>query len=154
MRHFPRCERAERRIDGEPMKRKVLVVDDERVVADTLGIIFEKSGFECRVSYTGTEALACTEDFCPELLLCDMSMPGMSGLEVVANVTEKCPDCRVMLLTGDSINLGSARKWARGHAKPSRVMTKPVWPTILLEEADALLDMQREGDCDRHGRFD
>jgi CheY-like chemotaxis protein len=121
------------------MKRKILVVDDEQMVADTLGIIFEKRGFDCRVSYTGAEAMACTEDFCPELLLCDMSMPGMSGLEVVSNVTQKFPDCRVLLLTGHYTNLGSARKWARSHRAPSRIMTKPVLPALLLEEADALL---------------
>lgn len=124
---------------GTQMKRRVLVVDDERLVADTLGIIFEKSGFECRVSYTGAEALACTDNFYPELLLCDISMPGMNGLEVVSTVTEKFPECRVIVLTGHYMNLGSARKWARTHAKPSRVMTKPVLPTLLLAEADALL---------------
>mgnify|MGYP001604930443 CR=1 FL=1 len=121
------------------MKRKILVVDDEQMVADTLGIIFQKRGFECRVSYTGAEALACTEDFCPELLLCDLSMPGMSGLEVVWNVTQKCPKCRVLLLTGYYSNLGSARRWARNHSTSSRVMTKPVLPALLLQEADALL---------------
>ncbi len=122
------------------MKRKILVVDDEQMVADTLGIIFQKRGFDCRVSYTGAEALACTDDFCPELLLCDMSMPGMNGLEVVSNVTGKFPDCRVLLLTGHYTNLGSARKWARNHAAPSLIMTKPVLPAVLLEQAGALLD--------------
>lgn len=121
------------------MRRKILVVDDEHMIADTLGIIFEKRGFECRVSYTGAEALACTDDFSPELLLCDMSMPGMSGLEIVSSVTKRFPDCRVLLLTGHYTNLGSARKWARGHRAPSMIMTKPVLPALLLEEADALL---------------
>lgn len=122
------------------MKRKILVVDDERMVADTLGIIFEKRGFDCRVSYTGAEAMACTEDFCPELILCDMSMPGMDGLATVTGVTDKCPECRVLLLTGHYANLMSARKWARGHAMPSLVMTKPVLPAVLLEQAGELLD--------------
>jgi len=121
------------------MKRKVLVVDDERMVADTLGIIFEKRGFDCRVFYTGADALVCADTFCPELLLCDLSMPGMSGLEVVATVTGKCPECRVLLLTGYYASLGSARKWARGHDAPSLVMTKPVLPAVLLEQANALL---------------
>jgi CheY-like chemotaxis protein len=121
------------------LKRKILVVDDEHLVADTLGIIFEKRGFDCRVSYNGAEALACMEEFDPELLLCDMSMPGMSGLEVVVNVTKRFPDCRVLLLTGHYANLGSARKWAHNHRAPSLIMTKPVLPALLLEEADALL---------------
>ncbi len=122
------------------MKRRVLVVDDEQMIADTLGIIFRKRGFECRVSYTGAEALACPPDFCPELLLCDMAMPGMDGLELASNVTQRWPQCRVLMLTGNFANLGSARKWARDRTIPSRIMTKPVPPALLLEEADALLD--------------
>ncbi len=121
------------------MRQRILVVDDEQIIADTLGIIFQKRGFECRVSYTGADALARIEDFCPELLLCDMSMPGMSGLELVANITAKYPKCSVLLLTGHYTNLRSARKWARGYAGQSKIMTKPVLPAVLLEEADALL---------------
>lgn len=124
---------------AKPMKHRVLVVDDERMVADTLKIIFERRGFECRAAYTGPEALDCMEDYCPELLLCDMSMPGMSGLEIVSTVTDKCPNCRVLLLTGHYTNLGSARKWALSHPAPSLIMTKPVLPALLLEQADALL---------------
>jgi len=127
------------------MGRKILVVDDERMVADTLGIIFQKHGFECQVSYTGADALARTEFFCPELLLCDMSMPGISGLEVASNVTAKCPDCRVLLLTGHYTNLSRARTWARTHRARSRIMTKPVPPALLLDEADALLHQQTPG---------
>ncbi|MHB1935143.1 MAG: response regulator [Acidobacteriaceae bacterium] len=121
------------------MKHKILVVDDERAVADTLCMIFEKRGYDCRAIYSGAEAVACAHDFCPELLLCDISMPGMSGLEVVSKITTKCPDCRVLLLTGHYTNLGSAKKWAASHSAPSRIMTKPVPPALLLEAARALL---------------
>ena len=120
------------------MKRRVLVVDDERLVADTLGMIFQKRGFDCRVSYTGEEAVACSELFGPELLLCDISMPGMGGLEVALKVTAQFPECRVLLLTGHYTTLRSARKWARTHSAASRVLTKPVLPALLLEEADEL----------------
>jgi CheY-like chemotaxis protein len=74
-------------------------------------MIFKKRGFDCRTAYTGFEAVASADEFCPELLLCDISMPGMSGLEVVSKVTAKCPDCRVLLLTGRYTNLGFAQAW-------------------------------------------
>ena len=120
------------------MMRKILVVDDERMVADTLGMIFDKRGFDCRVSYTGEDAIACSQFFAPELLLCDISMPGMGGLEVALRVTEQFPECRVLLLTGHYTTLRSARKWARNRSAPSRVLTKPVPPAMLLEEANEL----------------
>lgn len=125
------------------MKHTILVVDDEQAVADTLCIIFNKRGFDCRATYTGAEAVACTAEFCPELLLCDISMPGMSGLEVVLDVAKKCPDCRVLLLTGHYTNLAHAQEWALSHSAPSRIMTKPVPPALLLEVANALIQSPR-----------
>jgi CheY-like chemotaxis protein len=120
-------------------KHKILVVDDEHAVADTLCLIFKKRGFDCRAAYTGLDAIASIDEFCPELLLCDISMPGMNGLEVVSTVTRKCPECRVLLLTGHYTNLGFAHAWAISHSAPSRIMTKPVPPAQLLEAAGALL---------------
>ncbi len=121
------------------MGHKVLVVDDEHIVADTLGIIFQKSGFDCQVAYTGAEAISRIQDFCPELLLCDISMPGMNGLDTASNVIRKCPECRVLLLTGHYANLVSAQQWAQDHPGRSGVLTKPVGPRQLVEEAEALL---------------
>jgi CheY-like chemotaxis protein len=125
------------------MKHKILVVDDEQAVADTLCMIFKKRGFDCRTAYTGFEAVASADEFCPELLLCDISMPGMSGLEVVSRVTANRPDCRVLLLTGHYTNLGFAQEWANSHPAPSRIMTKPVPPAQLLEAAGALLQSRQ-----------
>lgn len=121
------------------MKHKILVVDDEHAVADTLCLIFKKRGFDCRVSYTGDSAIANADEFCPELLLCDISMPDMNGLEIVSKVTAKCPQCRVLLLTGHYTNVQSAEAWAMSHPAPSRIMTKPVPPAQLLEAARSLL---------------
>jgi len=120
-------------------KPKILVVDDEHAVADTLCMIFKKRGFDCRTAYTGFDAVASTDEFCPELLLCDISMPGMNGLEVVSRVIRKCPECRVLLLTGHYTNLGFAQAWVMSHSAPSRILTKPVPPAQLLEAAGALL---------------
>lgn len=125
------------------MKHKILVVDDEQAVADTLCMIFKKHGFDCRTAYTGFAAVACIDEFCPELLLCDISMPGMGGLEVVSKVAQRYPDCRVLLLTGHYTNLGFAQAWAMSHAAPCRIMTRPVPAALLLEAAGALLQSRR-----------
>ena len=122
------------------MKQKVLVVDDEQLVADTLCLIFEKRGYDCRASYSGNDALKCAESFTPELLLCDISMPGMDGLQVATSIIGKVPDCRVLLLTGHYANLKSARQCVRTLKVPSRVMAKPVQPDELLQQAHALLE--------------
>ncbi len=123
--------------------KKILVVDDEHAVADTLCMIFKKRGFDCRTAYTGFDAVTSTEEFCPELLLCDISMPGMNGLEVVSKVTQKCPACRVLLLTGHYTNLEYAQAWVLSHSAPTRIMTKPVPPAVLLKAAGDLLLFSR-----------
>ena len=61
-------------------KLRVLIVDDERTVADSLSLIFQKCGFEAQVAYTSDEGLARARFFQPQLLLTDLSMPGMGGL--------------------------------------------------------------------------
>jgi DNA-binding response OmpR family regulator len=60
--------------------QRILVVDDERLIADTLGLIFNKHGFDAKIAYTVDGALSCARTFDPELLLCDISMPGRDGV--------------------------------------------------------------------------
>jgi DNA-binding response OmpR family regulator len=60
--------------------QRILVVDDEHLVADTLGLIFRKHGFEAEVVYTAQDALASARTFSPDLLLCDINMPCRNGL--------------------------------------------------------------------------
>ena len=131
-----------RNIAGSAMKSKVLVVDDDQLVADTLCLIFQKRGYDCRASYSGKDALACAEDFPPELLLCDITMPMMDGLEVATSITGKLPGCRVLLLTGHYANLVPAHKCARSLKAPNRVMVKPALPEELLQQAHTLLHME------------
>ena len=121
------------------MKHKILIVDDEPAVANTLCMIFEKCGYECRVSYTASEAVACCEEFCPELLLYDLSMPVAGSQDVVLHIAQKYPGCRVLVLTGHYTNVRLVREWVSTHPGPSRIMTKPVAPALLLQEAHALL---------------
>lgn len=119
--------------------QKILIVDDEHLVADTLRLIFEKRGYECRASYSGREALACIETFIPQLLLCDITMPGMDGMEVAASVLNKVQGCRVLMLTGHYANLRTVIPTIRSLKVPNGVMIKPVLPEDLLQEARELL---------------
>ena len=67
--------------------QRVLVVDDDRLVADTLTLIFEKSGFKAKAAYSADQGLECSREFVPNLLLCDISMPGRDGLSLLSDVT-------------------------------------------------------------------
>jgi CheY-like chemotaxis protein len=119
--------------------RRVLVVDDEPLVADTLGLIFRGRGFECEVAYSGEEALAQVRTFAPSLLLLDIQMPGINGLDVARSVSTSHPDCRLLLMTGDYSRLREARELSSALHRPLEFATKPVQPEALLQQASAIL---------------
>jgi CheY-like chemotaxis protein len=124
---------------GEITMRRVLIVDDDHLVADTLTLIFEKSGFVARAAYSADQALKCAREFSPNLLLCDITMPGRDGLCLVSDITEELPACRVIVLTGFYSNLKSVRELVNKTSLPVGVLTKPCQPTDLLREATAML---------------
>ena len=119
--------------------QRILVVDDECLVADTLGLIFRKHGFEAKVAYSADEALVCARTFAPDLLLCDITMPGRSGIELMADFSRELPDCHVLVLTGYYSNLIRVREHTREKARPTRILTKPCNPDVLLKEAGLML---------------
>jgi CheY-like chemotaxis protein len=118
---------------------RILVVDDECLVADTLGLIFRKHGFETEVAYSAKQALTCARSFSPHLLLCDITMPERSGLDLMADFSRELPECRVLVLTGYYSNLVRVREQTGRLRRPTRVLTKPCDPKDLLREAGRIL---------------
>src|SRR6185503_3007485 len=119
--------------------QRILVVDDDRLVADTLTLIFAKSGFDARSAYSADEALECARIFNPHLLLCDISMPGRDGLALVCDITRELPSCRIIVLTGFYSNLKGIREQSDKLARPVSILTKPCQPSELLREAATVL---------------
>jgi DNA-binding NtrC family response regulator len=119
--------------------QRVLVVDDERLTADTLGIIFKKKGFDTRVAYTVDDALLCVLEDCPDLVLCDITMPGRDGLELMVEITRRELNCSVLVLTGYLTNLKPVREQIRKMSQKTDVLTKPCPPEDLLRAAGKML---------------
>src|SRR5258707_3176730 len=119
--------------------RRVLVVDDDRLVADPLTLIFERNGFQAKAAYSADEALHCSREFSPHLLLCDVTMPARDGLSLVEDMTRELPSCRILVLTGLYSNLKSVREQARKLSRPLGVLTEQWQPAELRREAAALL---------------
>jgi CheY-like chemotaxis protein len=119
--------------------KRILIVDDEQLTADTLGIIFRQSGFESRVAYSVEDALECARSFDPELILCDITMPGRDGIDLMAVLGRERPQCRVLVLTGYYSNLKPVREQIGKMPQGVRVLTKPCQPEELLHEAARML---------------
>lgn len=96
------------------MAKKILIVEDDENLAEALSISLEEEGFEVAKAYDGLEGLTLAEKNKPELMLCDINMPKMDGLTMLANMrkTEWGKDIEVIMLTSysDQQNISEALK--------------------------------------------
>jgi len=81
---------------------KILLVDDETAILDTLSILLRGEGWQVAVADSGPKALAALEDERPDLVLTDIRMPGASGLEVLTQAREVDSEMPVILMTAQA----------------------------------------------------
>ncbi len=112
-------------------KPRVLVADDEQVIANTLAIILNQAGFEARAVYSGENALETIDEFQPNMLISDVIMTGMTGIEAAIKVRAKLPTCKILLFSGQAATADLLEK-ARAHGHEFEILAKPVHPTDLL----------------------
>jgi DNA-binding response OmpR family regulator len=116
----------------EPVQpTRVLVVDDERDIADTLVLILRMSGHAARAAYTAEEAIEVAPHFLPHAIITDVMMPGMSGVDLSVWFAEHYPDCKVLLVSGRNsaaLLIEASRKGGNDHI----ILPKPVHPTEIL----------------------
>src|SRR5271156_1314934 len=115
----------------QPHQPVVLVVDDEHVIADTLTAILSRSGFTVMPAYDGASALQIARAIAPDLLITDVFMPGMTGIDLAIAMRESVPDCKVLLFSGQASTLDLLAK-ARNDGHDFALLLKPVHPTELL----------------------
>ncbi len=114
---------------GRPVR--VLVVDDEQSIADTLALILNRSGHECRAVYSGAEAVSEAATFQPQALVSDVLMPGMNGIELARYFAEHFTGCKVLLMTGFDSAIDIAQSFLPG-GHFLNILTKPVLPQTVL----------------------
>ncbi len=112
-------------------KPKVLVADDEQVIANTLAIILNQAGFEARAVYSGENAIESVDAFQPNMLISDVIMTGMTGIEAAIQIREKLPACKILLFSGQAATADLLEK-ARSQGHEFEILAKPVHPTDLL----------------------
>ena len=82
---------------------RVAVVDDEQIVADTLAEILSLHGYESKALYSGEAAVEGAEEFRPEIVLIDVRMPGIDGVEAAIQIRKLRPTCRIILFTASPV---------------------------------------------------
>jgi CheY-like chemotaxis protein len=118
--------------------QKVLIVDDQPLLAETLGAILTDAGYETATALSGEEAITVAPAFLPDCLLTDVSMPGIDGIQAAIAIQKTLPKCRVLLISGHAVTKDLLRDAiANGHN--FEVLAKPIHPTELLAKIQVIL---------------
>jgi CheY-like chemotaxis protein len=112
-------------------KPKVLVADDERVIADTLTMILNQSGFDARAVYSGEKALELAPTFEPDMLISDVIMADLNGIDAAIRIRALLPGIKVLLFSGQAATADLLEK-ARTQGYEFEILAKPVHPQDLL----------------------
>jgi CheY-like chemotaxis protein len=109
----------------------ILIVDDERTIADTLATILSRSGYSVRTAYDGIRALELAQAYRPSLVISDVMMPGMSGVELALTLERTMPGCKILLFSGQAATVDLLEQ-ARRMGHEFAILTKPVHPSDML----------------------
>jgi len=117
---------------AQPCAPRILVVDDEILIADTIVQILNRNGFIAQAVYGGREAVEAATRLQPEIVLSDVLMPFLDGVEAAIAIRQVSPCTRIVLFSGQSATVEIlARARARGH--DFELLPKPIHPTKLLQ---------------------
>ena len=118
---------------------RILVVDDEPLVAQTLGLIFRQSGFDAITVLSADQALVSFRESPPDLVLCDIDMPGRDGISLMRDIGRELPECPILVLTGFYSSIPRVHECALSLTQSVSVITKPCQPLDLLRAATDML---------------
>ena len=123
---------------GIPGARKILIIDDEPTIADTLAVIFSSSGYDSRSVYSAEQALETLEQWRPDLAIIDVVLPGMNGIEFAIFLKASYPGCQFLLFSGQPGTTGLLEEAKRkGHLFD--ILAKPLHPTFMLATVSEML---------------
>lgn len=119
------------------VKTRVFVVDDEHVIAATLTAILLAKGFLATSFTNPLEVLKRAETEAPDLLISDVVMPELSGIDLAIQMQKQHPNCKVLLFSGQASTVDLLRA-ARERGYNFNMLSKPVYPADLLAELKSL----------------
>ena len=118
------------------MAARIFVVDDEKCIADTLAVILGNSGYDATAFYDAQSALAEVECCCPQLVISDVMMPGMNGIDMVVLIKERHPECKILLFSGNAAT-SDMLETVRGRGYDFELLAMPIHPKDLLARIES-----------------
>jgi DNA-binding NtrC family response regulator len=112
-------------------RKIVFVVDDEKVIADTLASILKQNDYDAKPFYSGESAMQEGEVSPPQLLISDIAMPRMSGIDLALYFRNRDPACKVLLFSGQA-NTADLLRRADEEGHHFEILNKPIHPADFL----------------------
>lgn len=120
------------------MNQRVLVVDDERIIANTLEAILWNEGYEAKAAYSAEQALEMIVEWHPTFAIVDVVLPQLNGIEFSKLLHAQFPSCGLLLMSGATVT-GELLDQAEKDGHKFDVIAKPAHPSILLEKIAEIL---------------
>jgi CheY-like chemotaxis protein len=117
---------------SSPDRVRVLVVDDEGAIADLLAKILRDHGFDALPEYSAKGAVVAAERFGPDVLITDIVMPGINGIDLAEWFSKAQPACRI-ILTSANLHHFDSSYLSFEHAQEIAYVPKPVLIPELVE---------------------
>jgi CheY-like chemotaxis protein len=146
---IPISEAVEQTVHQEPdAKPVVLVVDDEPLIVDSLAAILGTAGYSVLKAYNGASALDVAIASPPHLLLTDVAMPGMNGIDLAIAIAGALPETKVLLFSAHASALDLTE--ARSAGFDFSLIAKPMHPRDMLKRVSACLYGEPESSRSRN----
>lgn len=123
----------------QPSKRTVFIVDDNSTIALTLGMILCREGYNSLSFNEPIEALQAASGDSPDLLITDIIMPAMTGIELASQIQHLTPNCKILLFSGPGSQFDLVEK-AEHDGQHFALLTKPAHPNVLLQKVEEVLN--------------
>ena len=117
---------------------RVFVVDDEHVIASTLAAILKLHGYSATSFTSPLEALAIARSKAPDLLVSDVAMPGISGIDLAIQMKAQYPECKILLFSGHAATQDLLED-ARSQGHNFQLLENPVHPSAMLSRIGDLV---------------
>jgi DNA-binding NtrC family response regulator len=115
----------------------IFVVDDQKIVADSMAAVLSIHGHQTSAFYSAYDALAHAREHTPDLLVSDVHMMGMNGIELAIRFTEEMPRCKVLLMSGVAATTNLLRD-AEAKGYRFEVLAKPTTPQDLIAKVESM----------------
>lgn len=124
--------------------QKILIVDDEAAVADSLHLILTGRGYESRAVYSAEQAIELIAQWEPDLAIIDVMLPQMNGIELAGILKGNYPSCRILLISGHP-GTSELLSSAQAHGSSFETLAKPLHPTFIIDTVSGLLPHTSNG---------